>query len=58
MLGATTQHVASAFYCNVSTVMRLAQRVQVTGRVKDRRQPRQPRVTTRRRDQRVCVNHL
>jgi len=55
MVGATKQHVATAFYCNVSTV---SQGEQATGRVRDRGQPRQPRVTTIRRDQQVRVNHL
>jgi len=58
MVGATKQHVATAFCCNVSTVTRLMQRVQITGRVSDRRQPRQPSVTTRRRDKQVRDNHL
>ena len=51
MVGATKQHVANEFCCSVSIVTRLAQRLHVTGRVRDRRQPRQPSVTTRRRDQ-------
>jgi len=58
MVGATKQHVANAFCCSVSIVARLAQRVHITGRVRDRRQPRQPGVTTRRRDQQVRVNHI
>ena len=41
MVGATKQHVVSAFCCNVSAVTRLAQRVKVTRKVKDRRQPLQ-----------------
>jgi len=53
MVRATKQHVATAFCCNVSTVMRLAQEEHATGRVRDRRQPRQPSVTTIRRDQQV-----
>jgi len=48
MVGATKHHVAKAFGCSVSTVTRLAQHVQVTGSVRDRRQPHQPRVPTRR----------
>jgi len=58
MVGATKQHVAYAFCCNVSTFTRLGQRVHVTERVMDRRKPRQPSVTTRRPDQHVRVNHL
>jgi len=58
MVGATKQHVANAFGCSVSTVTRLAQRVQATGSVRDRPRLGQPRVTTRRQDQQMRVNHL
>jgi len=36
MIGAAKQHVANAFGCSVSTVTRLAQRVQAKGSVRDR----------------------
>ena len=51
MVWATKQHVANAFGCSVSTVTRLAQRVQATGSVRNRPRPDQPRVTNRRQDQ-------
>jgi len=58
MVGATKQHVANAFCCSVSTVTRLAQGVQATGSVRGRSRPGQQRVTTRRQDRQMRVNHL
>jgi len=58
MVGSTKQHVANAFGCSMSTVARLAQRVQTTGSVRNRPRPGQPRVTTRLQDQQMRVNHL
>jgi len=58
MVGATNQHVVNAFGCSVSTVTRLAQRVQATGSVRDRPRTGQQHVTTRRQDQRMRVNYL
>jgi len=58
LVGATKQHVANAFGCSVSTVTRLAQRVQATESVRDRPRQGQPRVTTRRQDQHMRINYL
>ena len=58
MAGSTKRNIAATFGCSVSTVTRLEQRVNHTGSVKDRPRPGQPRVTTRRQDQQMRVNHL
>jgi len=58
MVGATKQHVDYAFGCSVSTVTRLAQQVQVTGSVRNRRRTGKPREITRRQDLQVRVKHL
>jgi len=52
MVGATKQHIANAFDCHDCYASC------TTSAFQRKSQPRQPSVTTRRRDQQVRVNHI
>ena len=56
--GISQREVARRFAVNVSTVSRLSRKFIVTGSIKDRPRSGQPRVTTRRQDNLICLRHL
>ena len=56
--GDNVSNVSRAFSCHRNTIIRLRQRFQQTGEVKDRRRPGRPRVTNPRTDRFITLTHL
>jgi len=56
--GESFSAIARLFGCAPSTISRLANRFQTTGRLQDRPRPGQPRCTTQRQDRNIVNRHL
>lgn len=56
--GMSTRAIARHFNCHQSTIVRLVERVRVTGSTRDRQRPGPQRVTTQAQDRYIRVTHL